>query len=81
MRQFYDLNAPKKPVNLSINSDLLARVKALKLNLSATLEHALVEQARTAMRDQWLQENASAINQANSLVSKDGLFADSYRVI
>ena len=42
MRQLYNTNAPKKPTNLSVNSDLLNEAKALKLNLSATFEIALL---------------------------------------
>ena len=41
MRHLYDENAPKKATNLSLNSDLLAKSRALKINLSATLEQAL----------------------------------------
>jgi len=43
MRQIFDTNAPKKPANLSVNSDLLNEEKALKINLSATLESALIK--------------------------------------
>lgn len=38
MSQLYNINAPKKPTNLSVNSDLLKRARALNVNLSATLE-------------------------------------------
>lgn len=33
---------PKRAANLSINGDLLNKAKELDINLSATLEHALV---------------------------------------
>lgn len=39
----YDPDAPKKATNLSINSDLLAKVRKLDINLSAYnegVEHA-----------------------------------------
>ncbi len=42
MPQAFDTHAPKKPTNVSINSDLLLKAKALKINLSATLESALI---------------------------------------
>ena len=41
MQTLYDLEAPKKPTNLSLNSDLLKKSRALNINLSATLEQAL----------------------------------------
>ena len=43
MLQLYDVKAPKKATNLSLNSDLLKKSKALDINLSATLEQALKE--------------------------------------
>jgi antitoxin CcdA len=77
----YNYAAPKKPTNLSINSDLLAKAKGLKLNLSATLEIALVEQVQKAERDNWLKQNQAAIEASNKLVEKYGLFSDSYRTL
>ena len=44
MPSLYDQNAPKKSTNLSINSDLLAKTRAMKINLSATLEKALLNE-------------------------------------
>ena len=41
METLFDSNAPKKPTNLSLNSDLLEKSRKLKINLSATLEEAL----------------------------------------
>lgn len=81
MTQPYNYAAPKKPANLSINSDLLTKARRLKLNLSATLEKALVDEVRKAERDQWLKKNKQAIDSANKLVENMGLFSDSYRII
>ena len=81
MTQAYDKSAPKKATNLSINSDLLAKARVLKLNLSATLETALDEAVRKAERVQWLKNNQQAIDKSNSLVEEKGLFADAYRTI
>lgn len=39
MSYAYDTQAPKRPTNVSINSDLLAKAKGFNINLSATLEH------------------------------------------
>lgn len=80
MRQFYDTNAPKKPANLSVNSDLLNEAKALKINLSATFEAALLNELKAAHRDQWLAENKEAIDACNQLADAQGLFADKHRV-
>ncbi len=81
MTQIYDISARKKATNLSVNSDLLAKSKELKLNLSATLESALVTEVRNAERALWLEKNKNAIDAANNLAEKKGLFANSYRTI
>lgn len=79
MSRLFDENAAKKAANLSINSDLLSRVRRLNINLSATLEHALEEALRKAERDSWLKENKKAIDALNDLADKQGLFSDAYR--
>lgn len=81
MTHAYNYLAPKKPTNLSINSDLLAKAKDLKLNLSATLEIALAEQVQKAERANWLKQNKAAIEASNKLVEDNGLFSDSYRTL
>jgi antitoxin CcdA len=81
MTHSYDLSAPKKSANLSINSDLLEKARRLKLNLSATLERALAEQVQHAERERWLEENRHAIDAANRLAAEHGLFSDSYQTL
>ena len=61
MSAVYDPDAPKKPTNLSIKSDLLARARSLDVNLSAIPERALEENVRQRLRQQWLDENRRAI--------------------
>ena len=72
-------NAPKKSANLSINNDLLMQAKALHINLSATLEHALTEIVRNKHRQQWLEENKQGIMQYNQRIKAEGCFSDSLR--
>ena len=79
MHNIYNHNAPKKPTNLSVNSDLLTKAKDLKINLSATLESALDVQVRLSAREEWLKKNKKAITSLNELVENNGLFSDSYR--
>ena len=73
------INAPKKPTNLSVNSDLLYEAKALKLNLSATFEAALLNELKAARRDKWIAENKQAIDTCNKLANEHRLFADKHR--
>lgn len=79
MTELYNVEAPKKPTNVSINSDLLNQARSLKINLSATLERALTEQLRERQEAQWRQENATAIHAYNEHVEKYGTFSDSVR--
>ena len=79
MHYAYNTQAPKKPTNVSINSDLLQKAKDLKINLSATLELALAEQLRNQQRVEWLRENANAIQTYNQFVETNGTFSDSVR--
>ena len=70
------LSAAKKPVNLSINSDLLRQARELKLNLSNTLEQRLVEILKEERTRRWQGENREAIEAHNRFVEKHGLFND-----
>jgi antitoxin CcdA len=79
MLAIYDPEAPKKPTNLSVNSDLLKKAKELDINLSATLEQTLAEQVRAKQRAGWLAENRATIAAYNMLVETHGTFGDSSR--
>ncbi|WP_373088894.1 type II toxin-antitoxin system CcdA family antitoxin [Zhongshania sp.] len=79
MREIFDKKPPKKAINLSVNSSLLAEAKSLKLNLSATFERALELEVRQTKRQQWLEENKAAIENCNRLAESGGLFADKHR--
>lgn len=79
MIHLFDLHAPKKPTNLSINSDLLAKARKLNLNLSAILEKALTEQLKQKQRELWRKENAKAIRAYNRFVEAHGVFSDELR--
>ena len=75
----FDESAGKRPTNLSINVDLLERSRAAGLNLSATLEAALVERLLKERREAWISANRSAINAYNQRVSSSGSFGDRVR--
>ena len=79
MGQLFDLDAPKKPTNLSVNSDLLSKSRALNINLSATLEKALTEKLVEAGADDWARDNRNAILAYNEFVDRNGCFGDEHR--
>lgn len=79
LTESYNPEAPKKPANLSINSDLLRQAKSYNINLSQTLEQRLVELVRESRRQEWLRENQSALVEYNSKIETRGVFSDSLR--
>ncbi len=79
MHEIYDASAPRKPTNLSVNSDLLRKARECGLNLSAVMEAALIEQVRKSQRERWLEENREAIDAYNEHVERNGVFSDGLR--
>ena len=69
----------KRAANVSVNGALLQKAKALKINLSATLEAALSDVVKARERELWRSENKSAIDAYNRLVEKQGTFGDTAR--
>ena len=72
-------DSPRKPVNLTIDAGLLADARELGINLSATLELALIESVKRELGRRWLEENAEAIAAYNQHVGKLGVFSDGLR--
>lgn len=79
MLPIYDPNAPKRPTNLSINSDLLKKARELGINLSSSLEEALAANVKRRLSEQWLSENREAIATYNEHVEANGVFSDDVR--
>lgn len=79
MQTLYDYDAPKKPTNLSLNSDLLNKSKALNINLSATLEQALRTKLAEKEATKWAKENKRAIQVYNNFVDENDCFSDEHR--
>ncbi len=70
MTEFYDRTAAKKATNLSVNSDLLAKSRTLRINLSATLERALEIELKAAEAAHWKKGNKAAIQVYNEFVDE-----------
>ena len=69
----------RQPVNVSVSRELLADARALDINLSATLEDALVERVRQLRREKWINSNRKAIEAYNEEVATTGSFGDAVR--
>lgn len=79
MGALYKKDALKKPTNLSINGDLLAKSREMQINLSALLEAALTEKLAQAENEKWQARNKLAIVSYNNMVNEQGCFSDSTR--
>jgi len=79
MSSLYNINAPKRPTNLTVNSDLLDQAKTMKINISSILESALANIVKQKKREQWLEDNKESINTYNKVIKEVGLFSDELR--
>ena len=76
----YDLNAPKRPVNMTLNEDLVRCAREYTNNLSEQVEKLLAEYV-TVERKRRAEEDArldAAIAASNDFDEKYGSFADEY---
>ncbi len=79
MNYAYNIDAEKKATNLSINSDLLKKAKAYKINLSKNFESYLNTLVKEQDEKKWKEENAKAIEAFNERVETSGVFSDGLR--
>jgi antitoxin CcdA len=80
MTMRYDKTAKKKATTLSINSDLLAKVKELDINISAVLQETLEQKLIEEKEKRWKIENKKAIENYNKYVQKHGVFGEEFRI-
>jgi antitoxin CcdA len=65
----------KRATNVSLRGDLLEAAREAGVNLSATLERALLEELARLKRRQWREEHAEAIAAYNQQFEKHGPFS------
>jgi len=75
----YEETARRKPVNLTINQDLLVSARKYKLNLSKILEESLLLELKARWQNDWLDENKKAISAYNKRIAKHGVLSDGIR--
>lgn len=76
----YDVSAPKRATNVSVNADLLAQARQCGVNLSQALEEALKVRLAEERRRKWLEDNREAIEEYNKHFEKYGLWSDGLRM-
>jgi antitoxin CcdA len=80
LKAIYDADAPRRPVNLSLNEDLVARARNMTGNLSAEVESSL---ATFVLRQTQLhQAEARKLKRSaivwNAFTKRHGSFADEF---
>lgn len=72
-------SANKKATNVSVNAALLQQAKAFNINLSSTLEQALIAKLKQLQADTWQLDNKVAIDSYNRHIEQNGVFGDDVR--
>ena len=79
MPRYYS-SARKRPVNLTLNEDLVARAQDLTDNLSGVVEHLLADYVERSVQDRAkrAQAVAEAVQSWNDYTAKHGSMADEH---
>lgn len=72
-------SSTRRPTNLSIDADLLSVAKSLGVNISRSAEVGIKEAVSQKLREQWLDENKSALISSNQFIEENGLPLQKYR--
>lgn len=70
---------PRKATNLSLDSDLLAQARLLKVNLSRAAEDGIRLAVARTQSEVWQAENRDALASSNEFVEQNGLPLDPHR--
>jgi antitoxin CcdA len=79
--QHYDPKASKRPVNVSLNSDLVARARAEGLNLSSLAEEAVAIALGRIAEQKFAAEIAQACRVHEQYLAEYGSLGDAVRAI
>jgi antitoxin CcdA len=77
--QIYDREASKRPVNVTLNSDLVARARAEGLNMSALAEEAVAAALGRIARKKFEAEIAQACCVHEQYLAEYGSLGDAIR--
>ena len=68
----YDTNAPKRPVNLTANADLISMVKNENGNLSKLFEQSMISFLTEKELVRWKEESKASFESYNQMIAKRG---------
>jgi antitoxin CcdA len=69
----------KSRTNVSVDAELLALARELRINVSAALEDRLKELVAESRCRVWCEEHKGAIEDANDFLERRGLWSDGRR--
>ena len=72
MQLNYNTTAPRRPVNLTANSDLVNMVRNEKGNLSKLFEQTMITFLSERELARWKEENKAAFDSYNSMIAERG---------
>lgn len=83
MKSAHDTRASKRPVNLSLNADLVARARSLTDNLSAEVEILLADfvQQKGREREAQAERLLRSASAWNAYADQHGVFADEFSTL
>jgi antitoxin CcdA len=83
MKPTYDVHARKRPVNLTLNEDLVSRAKGIADNLSAVVESLLAEYVAREQSERLAKSSAIAATVAiwNDHAEEHGSYADDHSTL
>jgi antitoxin CcdA len=70
---------PKRAANVSIDAEILTEAKAMKINLSQTLEDELRKRVQDERVKRFQEEHREAIESHNRFIEKHGIWSKKYR--
>jgi len=72
MQLTYNADAPKRPLNLTANSELVNMVRRENGNLSKILEHSMISFLAERELTRWKEDNKSAFDSYNRMIAERG---------
>lgn len=76
MQLSYNTNAPRRPVNLTANSDLVNMVRAENGNLSKLFEQTMITFLAERELARWKEENRASFDSYNLMIAERGSLSE-----
>lgn len=83
MKATYNIDARKRPVNLTLNEDLVVQVRSLTNNLSGVVESLLADYVEHEYQQRLVRTRTleATVGMWNDFHAKHGSFADEYSTL